>query len=293
MKHSLKITLAIILLFLASQLIGLLVINKYVDAQKTAETGETVYKDLPYDFERPDVSPTGSVLLILGLVFIGTLLILVLIRFRGKTLWRVWFFLSVLLALSIALSAFIPSRIALGISIILATLKIFRPSVVIHNLSELFIYGGIAAIFVPILNLPAVLAMLVGISLYDAYAVWKSKHMVKLAKFQVSSRVFSGLFIPYQLAKKELKKQKGLAKFRLKKEKTKNAILGGGDIGFPLIFAGVVMKSAGFYNALIIPVFAAIALLFLMVKAEENKFYPAMPFISVGCVVGYLVTLLI
>ena len=81
--------------------------------------------------------------------------------------------------------------------------------------------------------------------------------------------------------------------------KSSVAVLGGGDIGFTLIFAGVVMKGlmlketilAGFLKTLIIPVFVSIALLILLIKGKENKFYPAMPVLSLGCFLGYLAVL--
>ena len=66
----------------------------------------------------------------------------------------------------------------------------------------------------------------------------------------------------------------------------RTAILGGGDIGFPLIFAGVVLKEWGLWQSLIIPFFALAGLALLLYYAEEKKFYPAMPFISAGCFVG-------
>ena len=81
----------------------------------------------------------------------------------------------------------------------------------------------------------------------------------------------------------------------------KTAVLGGGDIGFPLIFAGVVMKGlmltnselAGFLKALIIPIFSALALLVLLTESKKDRFYPAMPFLTIGCLAGYIVLLLI
>ena len=126
------------------------------------------------------------------------------------------------------------------------------------------------------------------------YAVWTSKHMVAMAKFQTDSNVFAGLHIPYKLG--SLKKPKGPTKTI----KVKSAVLGGGDIGFPLIFAGVVMKElmitntlvTGFLITLIIPLFATIALTFLLIKAQKDKFYPAMPFITAGCLLGYAIVLL-
>lgn len=126
--------------------------------------------------------------------------------------------------------------------------------------------------------------------------------MIKLAKFVSSSKLFAGLAIPYKIPKKEkiLPKVKESSKGVLKKGKVRIAILGGGDIGFPLMFAGVVMKglildnyTAGFLKALIIPIFTTIALFLLFVKGDKDKFYPAMPFLSAGCFLGYAVVLLV
>ena len=81
-------------------------------------------------------------------------------------------------------------------------MKIFKPNFWIQNLTELFIYGGLAAIFVPFFNIWSVSILLILIALYDAYAVWKSKHMITLAKSQMEAKVFSGLLIPYSIGRK-------------------------------------------------------------------------------------------
>jgi len=91
--------------------------------------------------------------------------------------------------------------------------------------------------------------------------------------------------MPYKMPSLKPRAKKGVVKMKM-------AILGGGDLGFPLIFAGVVFKSVGLYQAMIIPVFAAIALLLLLLLGKKDRFYPAMPFISAGCFVGYIVILL-
>ena len=48
----------------------------------------------------------------------------------------------------------------------------------------------------------------------------------------------------------------------------------------------------GFLKTLIIPLFVSLALFYLLVKAKKDKFYPAMPYLTVGCVMGYLIVLL-
>ena len=133
--------------------------------------------------------------------------------------------------------------------------------VFVHNLTEVFIYGALAAIFVPIMNLFSAVILLIGISIYDFIAVRKTKHMIKLAKAQSKARVFAGLVIPYKLPGKVKK----IPKKKLKLTKIKTAILGGGDMGFPLLFAAVVMKETGFFKTLIIPVVVSIALFILLI----------------------------
>ena len=71
-----------------------------------------------------------------------------------------------------------------------------------------------------------------------------------------------------------------------KKSKGRVAMLGGGDIAFPLIFAGVMLKEFGLWQSLIIPFFALAGLVTLLLIGKEKKFYPAMPFISAGCLLG-------
>ena len=78
-----------------------------------------------------------------------------------------------------------------------------------------------------------------------------------------------------------------------KKIKVSVAILGGGDVVFPIILAGVVLRTLGFIPALIISIGATAALATLFYYSEKGKFYPAMPFISAGCFVGLAIAYLI
>src|SRR3989344_2742888 len=219
MKHTLKITILLITLFLLAQVIGLIVIKSYE------------VKKLPYGIEPPKIEPQTSFLQIIGYIFIATVLLFVLMKLRWNRLYKAWFLLGVWLCLLLAFSSFLNEIIALGIALILAVWKVFKPNVIIHNFTEIFIYGGLAALFVPILNIFSISILLILISVYDMIAVWETKHMIKLAKFQTKLKIFAGFMIPY---------------------KKKVAILGGGDVGLPLLFAGTVLKSYNIFSALII-----------------------------------------
>ena len=280
MKHTIIISLSLVILFLSAHLIGFYIINNYLP--KT--------KELPLKIEKPQFEEKTAYIPIIITIVIATLLALVLLKFRALKLWKAWFFISVFICLTIAFSAFMKEKIAIVAAFILSLLKTFKPNVIIHNLTEVFIYGGLAAVFVPVLNIFSVIILLIVISIYDMIAVWKTKHMVSLAKFQADSNIFAGLFIPYKLGNKKINNN---VKVSNVKTETKNAILGGGDIGFTLLFSGVVFKFSGFIPALVVSVTTALALFILFMLADNKKFYPAMPFLTAGCLTGLLITKLI
>lgn len=297
MKHKLKVTVLLIIIFFFSQALGLAVTNEYLDHQTSKDTGNVTYHPGPPGFEeRPEMGGGAAVGSIILAIIVGTILLFLLMKIKKFNFFKIWFLLAVGVTLYWSLNSFIPYQIAGVLAVSLALYKIYKPNVFVHNLTEPLVYSGLAAIFVPVLeNVLWGIVLLILISLYDMYAVWKSKHMVKLAKIQSKSKVFAGLLIPYERSKRLKKGEKG------KKKKVKTAVLGGGDIGFPLIFAGLIMQDLmlknpewlGFLKGMIVPVFATIALSFLFFKGKKDRFYPAMPFITAGCFVGYGVLLLI
>lgn len=282
MKHSPKITFILLFIFLTAQFLGIAILHQYIDPEKSQETGKTEFQQLPIG-ERPEMAEETSFLPIMIAIIIGTLFLLLLIKYNLILIWRLWFLIAVVMSLTVAWSVFIQKEIALLLAIIFGVWKIFRPNFWIQNLTEIFVYGGLAAIFVPVFNLLSVSLLLILVSLYDIYAVWKSKHMVAVAKSQMKAKVFAGILIPYRPIKSFGKKRLSET---VKKIKVRTAILGGGDIGFPLLFAGTVLKELGLWQSLVIPFFALAGLAILLFIAKEKKFYPAMPFISGGCFIG-------
>jgi hypothetical protein len=111
--------------------------------------------------------------------------------------------------------------------------------------------------------------------------------MQKMAKYQIKQlRIFTGFFIPYLSSGQKLKLKDKAAKAKEKKIKVSVAILGGGDIVFPIILAGVILAQFGLAAAIIISLGATLALAALFYYSQKGKFYPAMPFISAGCFVA-------
>jgi len=65
--------------------------------------------------------------------------------------------------------------------------------------------------------------------------------------------------------------------------------LGGGDIVFPLIAAGVFMVSYGIGAALSVIIGAFAGLAYLLLTSRKKKFYPAMVYIVPGIFLGLLI----
>jgi len=277
MKHNLKITIILLVMFLITQLIGLAVINAY-STQK-----------LPYNLQPPEEMKVKFIPWHI-IIAMALAIFLILLLMKMKTVWilRVWFFFVSLVAIAITINSIFlkidnSSLIALIIALPLSFYKVFKRNLLIHNLTELLIYPGIAAVFVPILNLWAIILLLLLISVYDIYAVWHSGFMQKMAKFQVNHvKVFAGFFVPYlskkqrenlRLIKEKAKSKKAKEKLKEKKIKVNLAILGGGDVVFPIIMAGVVLKTLGFLPAINITIFSTLALFILFVAAKKGKFY--------------------
>ena len=294
MKHTIKITLILMCIFLLSQLMGLAIINQYYGLNTE---GEIEYEALPMGIERPEVAEGLSWLYIFIAVIIGTLLLLFLIKIGSRYITKAWFFLAILIALILAFSAFIDQRIAIIMAVLLALWKVFWPNVYVHNFTEIFLYGGIAVLFHEMLSVKVTVILLIAISIYDIIAVNKIKHMVKIAKYQAEQNFFAGAMIPYTTAVNSIRKASKKAPKTKKKSKSrilvKTAILGGGDMAFPLFFAGAIMKEFGVLYALIPIITTTIALGYLLFTAEKKKFYPAMPYLSAGSLIGIVIVLLI
>ncbi|MEM4703001.1 MAG: presenilin family intramembrane aspartyl protease [Candidatus Pacearchaeota archaeon] len=343
MKHNLKITVVIVVMFIISMLLGLVVINSYDRyfgktsqkiAQEAAEKNITIEKpDISFVQETvpPPMEPKRTIdvinilVSILIAIAIAVGLFLLLSKIKIHLFIKGWFAIVIFICLVVALTLLlyyifgsqslfnffgkkisIAEMLALPIAFVLTYFKIKKGNSIIHNVSELFVYPGLAVIFIPILNVLAAAILLILISVYDMIAVWKTKHMQAMAKFQIEYlKIFTGFLLPYtskkdkvkiKKLKLELKKIKSKKKQQafLKKQKIKVniAALGGGDVAFPLIFIGTILLSYGLTAAFTVVGTTTLALALLLIFAKKGKFYPAMPFLSAGCFLGLLLVLI-
>lgn len=307
-------------MFLLTQFIGLYVVNYYSSTKIVdGELQNVSAPDLPFGMDQPEIQDDtayyGIFFWIVIAFFIAILIMFMMTKFQWAIILKLWFFVVIIIALSISFSVITTKLgiektflqiplIATLLAFPLAFFKIYKRNFLVHNTTELFIYPGIAAVFVPILNIYTAIILLVLISFYDAWAVWRSGIMQKMAKYQMNKlNVFAGFFVPYadKKTRKRIKsirqqlKQKKITKEEVSKKRFRinTAILGGGDVIFPIIVAGVMLRTFGLIPALFVIAGATLGLGFLLLRSEKKKFYPAMPFITAGILLGMLISWII
>ncbi len=246
-------------LFFLTQIIGLVIIDKNI---------ETFGREIL----QPEEDQEREVLVSIPLsIIILSVFFLVFQKLGWKKILLLWYFLAFITTVYLSTSAFIPNIHAVILAIILLIIRYNSDDNYIHNLSELLVYGGLAVAFLPILNTRIMIILLIIISIYDIFSVFYSKHMISLAKSQEELNIFSGLKV---------------------KINDRVAMLGGGDLAFPLMFASVVFRDYGTLPSISIIYGSMIGLLTLILLTRKNRFYPAMPLISLGSFLGYSITFL-
>lgn len=256
MKYDLKTTLLMISLFTFAQITGLFIINRNFQVY-----GVEMFK------ADEEASASTAYNIPLMILFISFVFILIY-KLRFQKLLIFWYAFAFLSTVTVSLSSFVNEFYALFVAFGLMLLRLSNKDDYFHNMTELLVYGGIAVIILPLLDVFSAVTLLIIISVYDYIAVMLSKHMITLAKTQFELNIFSGL----KIQRREF-----------------GAVLGGGDIAFPLIFAGVLLRDSGLLPAILVVYGSIIGLTALILLGKENKFYPAMPFISAGCFLGLII----
>jgi len=301
MKHKLSITVVLCLIFLLSQQFGIFTISHTTEIIRINQTIEVESKESTI-VPKPEVKDFSLLISIVIGILIGTGLILLLKKLRKPLIWKVWYGFAVFFCVGTTLSAFTNETIAMILAAIAVAIKLTGKLPLLSNLLEILVYTGIALIFGPLLSPLWALALLAIIAIYDYIAVFKIKHMVTIAEFQKDSGAFAGVRIDYRIYK-----EKNLSKVPKKelknsapapnnaKKTLKSAILGGGDIAFPLIFnmsffqwtiISTASKSLGFIASSWVALFQTISLFLLFILAKKDKYYPAIPFLTAGTLIG-------
>jgi len=250
-------------------------------------------------FQNPESvwNPVYFVILIIGF----TAFILAVLRFGGQKLVHFVMLAAVAVTIYYVL-AVLPVHYAYYayiaiIGTIALTLLLYKyPEWYVLDATGLIIAGGAAAIFGISLIPKLIVLLMIILAMYDAIAVYKTKHMVSLAESIVDLRI-PVLFVLPRKRNFSLLHEKGQDKDKGKSEMGEAFFMGLGDAIIPsmLVVSANCMPAFTYFLGLInapalgalIGTLAGYAVLSRI--AGRGKPHAGLPFLNSGAIIGFLV----
>jgi presenilin-like A22 family membrane protease len=273
-------------LFVVIHLLSMLITKPF------EETGLDVF-DNPND-------PT-NLLVFFVIMLVVTVTILLIAKFWKKQ------FIQVIILGSIAYTSFfvfypllsfvVPDVISSFLSIIATAILIValikHPEWYIINLCGIIVGVGAIGIFGISLSIFLVILLLIGLSIYDAISVYKTKHMIDLADAVMDLKLPVMLVVPKTRKYSILKETKGLKEKLEDKEEREAFFMGLGDIVMP----GILVVSSfynidgnGFLIALSVMLGTLLGFAVLMSVVIKGKPQAGLPYLCSGAILGYVVS---
>lgn len=273
-------------LFVVIHLLSLLITQPFEDAGFQA-------------FE--DANDPVNLFIFFAIMLVVTVTILLIAKFWKKQL------IQVIILGSIAYTAFfvfytllffvVPDLFALSLSIIIAAILIMalikHPEWYVIDLCGIIVGVGSIGIFGISLSVFLVVVLLIGLSIYDAISVYKTKHMIDLADAVMDLKLPVMMVVPKIRRYSLLKETKGIKEKLEENEEREAFFLGLGDIVMP----GILVVSAfqnipdnGLLVALSVMVGTLIGFAVLMSVVIKGKPQAGLPYLCTGAILGYVVS---
>ena len=208
---------------------------------------------------------------------------------KGKgIIYKLLFIFITWWAGGILISIWLPGLLALFLMGVLVFWRWKAPNILNHNLCIVLALAGAGSTLGITLQPQTVVLLLVIFSIYDFIAVYKTKHMQKMAKEMAEYGAILALIVPQKISdfRQSLKEVKPGGKF---------LILGGGDVVFPLLLC-VSLLPSGIFNSIIVAIFSVIGLsvsFWIFINQKLRKPMPALPPIALFSIIGYFITVII
>lgn len=244
----------------------------------------------PGEVPLPAVGAAAPVLIYFAIVVVvlGVVLFLVPVSFL-RVLLRISFGLLFSWASFIIVVFWLPLYAAISLSVVVGLVWYFLPRVWLHNIVLLIAMVSLAAVFGPLVSPWTMMIILLAIALYDFLAV-RFGYMLWMAKKLSQSYTLPAFIIPHTL-KEWNNSLKEAVLTDTSGEDRKYSILGGGDIGFPLLLVSAVFFADGFSSSILVALFALFGLIsaYVMHMLLKGRPIPALPPIAGFCLLALLI----
>ena len=185
--------------------------------------------------------------------------------------------------------------IAIIFALILVILLLKYPEWYIIDICGIIIGSGAIAIFGMSLGVLLVIVLLIGLAIYDAISVYKTKHMIDLADTVMDLKLPVLLVVPKIRHYSLIKETKSL-KEKLKEDEERDAFfIGLGDIVMPGILVAATYNTIdkGLLVALSVMLGTLIGFAILMIFVMKGKPQAGLPLLCGGAILGYIISCLL
>jgi presenilin-like A22 family membrane protease len=192
------------------------------------------------------------------------------------------------------------SPVAFGLAVtimaVIVSLLVKFPEWYVVDISGIITAVGAVAMLGISLTIFIVVVFLIGMAVYDAISVYKTKHMIDLADTLIDLKLPILYVIPKTKGYSLIKQTKGL-KENLKEGGKRDAFfMGVGDIVIPGILAASAfhnIEGQGFLIGLSVVAGTLVGFVALMTFVVKGKPQAGLPFLCPGAILGYVISSLI
>ncbi len=244
-----------------------------------------------------------NLIYIFSIILVVTLIILLIAKFWKKKLIHFiilgaigyttfWVFRPITM---LALSANIALFISILLAVILVVVLYKYPEWYVIDICGIIVGSGAIAIFGISLGIFLVILMLIGLAIYDAISVYKTKHMIDLADTVMDLKLPVLLVVPKVRKYSLIKETKSLKKQLEDKDERDAFFMGLGDVVMPgiLVAASFRFIENGLPIALSVMIGTLIGFSILMTFVIKGKPQAGLPLLGGGAIAGYIISSLI
>jgi len=225
----------------------------------------------------------------IAMFLIATLILFLILKYFNKPwLIRLLFYIAIVEGLWIFCQAFFIWPYYLILMTIIIVYWLFKQNIFIHNIVIVFSISAISVLFGLNITPSAGIIILLFLAIYDFWAVYKTRHMVRIFQGMAQAKVHFALIIPQTF-------QGLFNKLQNVSPSTEFMFLGTGDLALPAIFIVSCLKINLFTSliTLVGAVLGFVALYTIFVNQKERQPMPGLPPIILGTLLGFLAALLL
>jgi len=241
----------------------------------------------------PDVSLWPVLLYFFGVVAVVAIILFIIPLKKIRLLFRLLFAFMFAWGLFIVSFFFMPDPAAYTLAAVAGIVWLFWARIWLHDILLLIALAAAGAVFGFIFSPWTFMIFMLVIAVYDVLAV-RFGLMVWMADKLSGTTSLPAFVFPKKTSDLKLGLQT-VQVGELKKEaadKREHTILGGGDIGFPLMLSNSVYFASNMWSAVLVGAFSIVGLIvaFIIQKVWlKGKPMPALPPIAIGCLIGFVI----